>query len=112
MKADIEKAKAEAERARKRLASTLGMLQHRLKPASVANEAWTGIRDKSSEIADDAVEAVKAKPAVASAAVAAFALFLARGQIASAASRMFARYKGRKSRAPKDKAALHGVAAE
>jgi succinate dehydrogenase hydrophobic anchor subunit len=94
MSAQIEEAKAESERARRRLASTVGAIQQRLSPSAVANHAWTGIRDKGSEIADDAVEAVKSRPAVASAAVAAFVLFLARGRIASTASRLLSREKG------------------
>lgn len=88
----IEQAKREADAARGELASTLASLQQKL-PASLANQAWSGVRDKGSELADEAVEVVKARPAAAAGVLAAFALFLARGQIVSAASRVMARAK-------------------
>jgi ElaB/YqjD/DUF883 family membrane-anchored ribosome-binding protein len=89
----IEQAKRAADAAREELASTLTSLQAKLKPASLANQAWSGVRDKGSELADEAVEVVKARPAAAAAVLAAFGLFLARGQIVSAASRVVARAK-------------------
>jgi len=89
----IEQAKRDAEAARGELASTLANLQQRLKPGALANQAWSGVRDKGSELADEAVEVVKARPAAAAGVLAAFALFLARGQIVSAASRVVARSK-------------------
>ncbi|MGE5722161.1 MAG: DUF3618 domain-containing protein [Sphingomonadales bacterium] len=96
MSAGLEQAKLDAERARKRLASTLGELQQRLKPGALAGQAWSGVREKGSEIADDAVEAVRERPAATAGVLAAFALFLARGQIISAASRLAFRRKNAK----------------
>lgn len=97
MSARLEQAKYEAEAARKRFTGTLEVLQgtlvgtfrERLTPTALANKAWTEVREKGSEIADEAVEAVKARPLIASGAVAAFFVFLARGRIASAASRLW-----------------------
>jgi hypothetical protein len=89
----IEQAKREADAARDDVASTLAALQQRLKPGALANQAWSGVRDKGTELADEAVEVVKARPAAAASVLAAFALFLARGQIVSAASRVVARAK-------------------
>jgi hypothetical protein len=60
-----------------------------LTPTALANRAWTEVREKGGEIADEAVEAVKARPLMATGAVAAFFLFMARGRIASAASRLW-----------------------
>ena len=94
MNARLEQAKIESERARKRVASTLGALQHRLRPATLANQAWSGVREKGSELADDAVQAVKERPIASSGLLAAFALFLAREPILSAASRLFSRGGG------------------
>jgi ElaB/YqjD/DUF883 family membrane-anchored ribosome-binding protein len=91
MSVAIEQAKIEAERARKRLATTLNDVQEKLKPASLASQAWSGVRDKGSEIADEAVEAVKGRPAAAAGVLAACLLFLGRGRIISAASRLVAR---------------------
>ena len=81
-------AKREAEQARRRLAAAAAELQQRLKPGTLASSAWSGVKDKSGELADDAVEAVRARPVIVSAALAAFTLFLARRPLAAVASRL------------------------
>lgn len=86
---EIVAAKREAELSRRRLAATAAELQQRLKPGTIASNAWEGVKDRSGEIAEDAVEAVKARPMVVSAALAAFTLFLARQPIRSGLSRLF-----------------------
>jgi hypothetical protein len=85
----LETAKMEAERARRRLGATITTVQQRLKPAALADHAWSGVKDKGSELADGAVEAVKARPAAAAGAVAALFLFLARRPIVSGASKLW-----------------------
>jgi hypothetical protein len=87
--AEIIKARTEAELARRRLSATAGELQRRLSPGTLAGNAWEGVKDRSGELADDAVEAVKARPIAAGAALGAVLLFLARSPIKSAASRLF-----------------------
>ena len=87
--ADILKARGEAELARARLSTTLGEIQERLKPQTLANQAWEGVKDRSGALADDAVEAVKARPVAAGAALGAVLLFLARSPIKTAAARLF-----------------------
>lgn len=101
MSRELEEAKLQSERARRRLAETIAELQDKagdleqdLKPATLANKAWNGVREKGGEIADEAVEAVRARPLAAGGAVAAFFLFLARGRIASAASRLWSKDAG------------------
>ena len=89
--ADLARARYEALQARKRLASTVGALQYRLKPATIANHAWEGVRDKSSELADDALQAVKERPRAASGVVAAVVIFLARHPLWRAATRIVSR---------------------
>jgi hypothetical protein len=86
---ELRLAKQEAERARRRLAATAAELQQRLKPGTIASNAWAGVKDKSGEIADDAVEAVKARPVPVAAALTVFTLFLARAPIKSAVSWLF-----------------------
>ena len=88
---ELTRARQEAERARRRLTSTLGELQRRLSPSTIANNAWEGVTDRAGEIAEDAVEAVKARPAAVSAALGAFTLFLARGPIRAGLSRLFSK---------------------
>jgi hypothetical protein len=89
--ADLARAQYEAIQARKRLASTAGALQYRLKPGTIANNAWEGVRDKSSELADDALQAVKERPAAASGVLAAIVVFLARHPLWRAATRIVSR---------------------
>ncbi|HEX8238690.1 MAG TPA: DUF3618 domain-containing protein [Allosphingosinicella sp.] len=86
---EISMAKQEAERARRRLAATAAELQQRLKPGTIAHNAWAGVKDRSGEIADDAVEAVKARPVPVAAVLTAFTLFLARAPLKAAVSRLF-----------------------
>jgi hypothetical protein len=87
--ARLEAAKMEAERARRRFATSVTAAQQRLKPGALADQAWSGVKDKGSDLADGAVEAVKARPAAAAGAVAALFLFLARRPIVSGASKLW-----------------------
>jgi hypothetical protein len=89
--ADLARAQYAAIQAKKRLASTAGALQYRLKPATIANHAWEGVRDKSNELADDALQAVKERPAAASGVLAAIVVFLARHPLWRAATRIVSR---------------------
>ena len=74
--------------ARARLDSTLGALQHRLKPANLAGEAWDGVKGKSADLAEGALEAARKRPGAVAAAVAAIGLFLAREPIKRGIARM------------------------
>ena len=76
--AQLARAQYEAEQAKKRLASTMGALQYRLKPGTLMNNAWEGVRDKSSDLTDGALQAVKERPGAASGVVAAVLIYLAR----------------------------------
>ena len=69
-----------------------GALQYRLKPGTLANQAWSGVREKSGEVADDAlhsvndmadgaVRAVKDRPVAASSVAAAILVFLLRAPL-------------------------------
>ena len=89
MSADLILARRQAEAARRRLTATVSELQLRLKPATLATNAWEGVKDKSGELADDAVQAVKARPVAVSAVLAAVTLFLARAPIKSAVTSLF-----------------------
>ena len=112
MSEELEQAMLEAERARDRLESTFDTLQDRvfgafqkkLTPGAIASQAWNGVREKGSEIADEAVEAVKSRPVAVTGAVAAFLMFLARGRIASTASRLWSQSTSNDRPAPKKRA--------
>lgn len=98
----LELARYQAKQAKKRFNSTLGALQYRLKPGTLANSAWGGVRDRGSEMADDAMEAVqgltdgamqtvKERPMAVSGIAAGILLFLARRPLWRGASRLFSR---------------------
>lgn len=84
----IEKAKLHADWSKARLDSTMAALQQRLHPGTLASDAWDGVREKGNNMADNALDAVRQRPAAVSAAVGAFALFLARQPLKRAVSRM------------------------
>ncbi|MBX3561880.1 MAG: DUF3618 domain-containing protein [Sphingomonas sp.] len=84
----IEQARRDAVRARARLDATLAATRARLHPNSLAGEAWDGVKAKGADLADEAVEAVKARPVAVSAGIGALALFLARGPLTRAAKRL------------------------
>lgn len=87
----IEAAKREAEAARRRLDSTLVALQQRLHPKTLATEAWDGVKEKSNDLAEGAMDAVKQRPGAVSIAVGAAVLFLARKPLGRAVGKAFSR---------------------
>ena len=89
--AGIEQAKRDAVRARGRFEATLAAVQQRLRPGSLAEEAWDGVKDKGADLADGALQAVKKRPGTVSVALGAFALFLARGPLTKAVGRYMSR---------------------
>jgi hypothetical protein len=98
-------ARLEVERAHKKLSATLGTLQEKLRPTTLVNNAWDGVRDKSGELADDALQAVKDRPVAVSGVVAAIALFVAREPLWRLVSTLLPagneKKRARKSRPPK-----------
>lgn len=85
---ELEQAKRDAVNARGRLDMTVADVQQRLSPGSLAGEAWDGVKGKSADLADGALQAVKKRPAAVSLALGAFALFLARAPIRRAVTRL------------------------
>lgn len=90
----LEQASTDVQRAKKQLASTLGALQYRLKPATLMNNAWEGVRDKSGEVADTTLQAVKGRPVTVSGVLAAVLIFLARDPLRRLAASLFSRGGG------------------
>ena len=85
----VEQAKRNAVMARARLDSTLVAVQQRLRPGNLAGEAGGGVKDKSADLADGALTAVRKRPAAVSVAVGAVALFLAREPLKRTVKRLF-----------------------
>lgn len=86
----LEQAKRNAVMARRRLDSSLVAVQQRLKPANLAGEAWDGVKDKSADLADGALTAVRKRPGTVSLAIGALAVFLAREPLKRAVTRLVA----------------------
>jgi hypothetical protein len=87
---EVERARREAVIARRRFDGTLIEVQERMKPANLAGEAWDGVKDKSADLTDAALGAVRKRPVAVSMALGAFALFLAREPLKRTVTRLFA----------------------
>jgi ElaB/YqjD/DUF883 family membrane-anchored ribosome-binding protein len=86
--AEITAARFEAERSRARVMATAQELQERLSPRTLARGAWQGATEKSADLAEDAVDAVRMRPIAATGIVAAIAMFLAREPLIGLASKI------------------------
>lgn len=75
-------AEARATAARERLTTSVGDLQERLKPATLARTAARDLADASAEVATKGAETVRRNPAIVAGIVAAAGLFLARHRVA------------------------------
>jgi len=85
---EIAAARLEVERTRLRLLDTAHQLQDRLSPKVLAKDAWQGAKDKGADLAEDAVDAVRARPLAATGVVAAITMFLAREPLMDLAGRL------------------------
>lgn len=101
----IAQARQQVQRSRAQLMQSAHELQDRLSPKTLARGAWDGAKEKGAELAEDAVDAVKARPMAATGVVAAIVTFLAReplmdlaGQLAEAVGAKRKIRKGRKAR--------------
>ena len=78
---DLIKARGDAATARERLLGDAHALQARLRPTSLASNAWESVRDRSEAAAQGAVEVARRRPAAAMAAAIGVAALLARKPI-------------------------------
>ena len=99
---EVAVARAQVERSRSRLMAAAQALQERLSPGTLARGAWQGAKEKGADLAEDAVDAVRARPLAATGVVAAIAMFLAREPLIDLASRVVggAKEKSKKRRKP------------
>ena len=68
--------------------ATAQELQERLSPKVLAKDAWQGAKEKGADLAEDAVDAVKARPLAATGVVAAITMFLAREPLMDLAGKL------------------------
>jgi hypothetical protein len=91
----------EAEHRRARLMGAAHQLQERLSPKTLAKGAWQGTKEKGADLAENAVDAVRARPLAATGVVAAITMFLAREPLMDLAGKLTAsvgaKRKARKS---------------
>ena len=85
---EIVAARAEVERRRARVMATAHDLQDRLSPKTLARNTWQGAKEKGADLAEDAVDAVKARPLIAGGVVAAITMFLAREPLMDVAGKL------------------------
>jgi len=84
----VAAARIEAERSRARMMAAAQELQERLSPKTLARDAWQGAKEKGADLAEDAVDAVRARPVAVSSAIAAIALFIAREPLMDLAGKL------------------------
>ena len=94
---EITAARAEVDRSRARVMASAHELQDRLSPKTLARNTWQGAKEKGADLAEDAVDAVKARPLAATGVVAAITMFLAREPLIDLATRLV----GEKKKTPK-----------
>ena len=85
---EITAAREEAARCRTRLIATAEELQERLSPKRLTRDAWQGAKDKGADIAENAVDAVRARPIATGGVLAAITLFLAREPLMDLAAKI------------------------
>jgi hypothetical protein len=93
---EIVAARAEVDRRRARVMATAQQLQDRLSPKTLARNTWEGAKEKGADLAEDAVDAVRARPLAAGGVVAAITMFLAREPLMGLAGKLVDGAKGKK----------------
>ena len=68
--------------------ATAHELQERLSPKVLAKDAWQGAKEKGADLAEDAVDAVRARPLTTTGVVAAITMWLAREPLIDLAGRL------------------------
>ena len=91
----VVEAKLEADRARARLVESVKALEapllelkEQLTPRHIMGEIFEGAKSKGADLAEEAVDAVRARPIAATGVVAAIALFLAREPLIDLAGKL------------------------
>ena len=101
----IKSAEFEVDRTRARLLATLNEVSHQFEPHRLMEEVWEKAKDKGADLAEDAVDAVRARPFAATGVVAAITMFLAREPLMDLAGKLVdgAKGKSKKRRKPAPK---------
>ncbi|HEY4070383.1 MAG TPA: DUF3618 domain-containing protein [Sphingomicrobium sp.] len=101
----VKAAEFEVDRARSKMIATLQEISGQVQPHRLMEEAWEKAKDKGADLAENAVDAVRARPLAATGVVAAITMFLAREPLMDLAGKLLegAKGKSRKRRKPVQK---------
>jgi hypothetical protein len=99
---EVKAAEFRVDRARSKMIGTLQEISGQLQPHRLVEEAWEKAKDKGADLAENAVDAVRARPFAATGVVAAITMFLAREPLFDLANKLVggAKGKSRKRRKP------------
>ena len=84
----VKAAEHEVDRTRARLTASLQELSRQFAPHRLMEEVWEKAKDKGADLAEDAVDAVRARPYAATGVVAAIAMFIAREPLMDLAGKL------------------------
>jgi ElaB/YqjD/DUF883 family membrane-anchored ribosome-binding protein len=98
---EVAAARIEVERSRSSMIATAQRLQDRLSPKTLTRGAIDGVKHKSADLVEDAVDAVRSRPYAAGSVVAAIALFLAREPLMDLAGKLVDSVSAKKPRRSK-----------
>ncbi|QNM83572.1 hypothetical protein H8M03_04390 [Sphingomonas sabuli] len=90
---EVRAARQRADTAQHRMVGLLQELQQRVAPKTLARDAWDNAKSRGADLAEEAVDAVRARPLAATGAAAALGLFLAREPLMDLASKLWNRGK-------------------
>lgn len=94
----VKAAEFRVDRARAKMIGTLQELSQNLQPHRLMEEAWEKAKDKGADLAENAVDAVRARPFTATGVVAAITMFLAREPLMDLAGKLVGGGKAKKAR--------------
>lgn len=96
---EVRAAEFEVDRARSKLLATLQELSSQFQPHRLMQEAWEKAKDKGADLAEEAVDAVRARPLTTGAVAAGIVAFLAREPLMDLAGKLVDGAKSKKRRA-------------
>jgi ElaB/YqjD/DUF883 family membrane-anchored ribosome-binding protein len=97
----VKAAEFEVDRSRRKLIGALQELSRQFEPHRLMEEAWEKAKDKGADLAEEAVDAVRARPYAATGVVAAIAMFIAREPLMDLAGKLVKRKNPKRPKAPK-----------
>jgi hypothetical protein len=100
----VKAAEIEVQQARGKLLATLSEVTRQFEPHRLMQEVWEKAKGKGADLAEDAVDAVRARPLATTGVVAAITMFLAREPLMDLAGKMMGgasrKSKRRKKKTP------------